>query len=61
MRMKEFLCNLKMVNDLAQQCIRDIQENSNLAMEPQYQEDILIVGMDHREVFKNLRKRALAV
>ena len=58
--MKEFLCNLKMVSDLAQQCIRGIQENSNLAMEPQYQEDILIVGMDHREVFKNLRKRALA-
>ena len=60
MRMKNCLRDLKVVNDLAERCIKDIQEYTNLAKDSQYQEDILIVATDHRGIFQDLRKRALA-
>ena len=59
-RMKNCLKDLKVVNDLAERCIKDIQEYANLAKDSQYQEDILIVATDHRGIFQNLRKQALA-
>ena len=60
-RMKACLCDLKVVNELAERCIKDISEYADLAKDSQYREDILIVATDHREVFQDLRKRALAV
>ena len=60
-RMKACLRDLKVVNDLAERCIKDIQEYADLAKDSQYREDILIVATDHRGVFQDLRKRALAV
>ena len=52
---------LKAVNDLAERCIKDIQEYADLAKDSQYQEDILIVATDHRAAFQDLTKRALAM
>ena len=52
---------LKVVNDLAERCIKDIQEYADLAKDSRYQEDILVVASDHRGIFQDLRKQALAV
>ena len=60
-RMKNCLEDLKVVNDLAERCIKDIQEYADLAKDSQYQEDILIVATDHRAAFQDLSKRALAM
>ena len=49
------------MNDLAGQCIKYIQQYVDLTKDSQNTEDILIVTTDHRGVFKDLRKGALAV
>ena len=59
-RMKAIIKDLKVVNDLAERCIKDIQEYADLAKDSKYREDILIVATDHRGVFQDLRKGALA-
>ena len=59
--MKESQCDLKVVNDLANPCIKDIQEYVDLAKGSQSEKDILIVAADHRGVFKDLRESELAV
>jgi hypothetical protein len=58
-RMKECVKDLKVVNDLAERCIKDIQEYADLANDSKYREDILLVVSDHRGVFQDLRKQAL--
>ena len=60
-RMKNCLEDLKVVNDLAERCIKDIQEYADLAKDSQYKEDILIVATDHRAAFQDLSKRALSM
>ena len=47
-KMKKCIMDLKVVNDTAERCIKDIQEYANLAKYSQYQEDILLVRTDHR-------------
>ena len=51
--------DLKVVNDLAERCIKDIQEYANIAKDSDRREDILLVVSDHRGVFQDLRKQAL--
>ena len=60
-KMKEFQCDLKVVNDLANPCIKDIQEYVDLTKGCQCEKDMLIVAADHRGVFKDLRKSELTV
>ena len=60
MRMKGCLKDLKVVNDLAERCAKDIKEYGNQKRDYQYQEDIMIVHKDHLGIFKDLRKQALA-
>ena len=55
-RMKDCLSSLKIVNNLAEPCIKYFQEYADLVKGSQYQEDILIVAKDYRGVFKDLRK-----
>lgn len=43
MRIKGSLHVLKVVNDLAEQCVKDIQEYADLAKDSHYQQDIPIV------------------
>ena len=58
-RMKNCVQDIKVVNDLAERCIKNIQEYADLAKDSKYQEDILLVASDHRGVFQDLRKQAL--
>ena len=58
--MKAIIKELKVVNDLTERCIKDIQMYADLAKNLQYQEDILIIATYHRGVFQGLRKEALA-
>ena len=58
-RMRDILRDLKVVNDPAERCIKDIQEYCDLTMDPTYKEDILVVATDQRDIFQDLRKDAL--
>ena len=57
--MLKVLKDLKVVNELAERCIQDIEVFANAAKDSQYREDILLVVSDHRGVFQDLRKQAL--
>ena len=58
-RMKTCVSDLKVVNDVAERCIKDIQEYADAAKDSKYQDDILLVATDHRGIFQDLRKEAL--
>lgn len=58
-RMRLFLSDLKVVNDLAERCIKDIQEYADIAKDSTYRDAILLVASDHRGVFQDLRKQSL--
>ena len=58
--MEAIIKDLKVVNDLEEHCIKDIQEFADLAKDSQYREDILIVTTDHKGVFQDLQKGLLA-
>ena len=57
---KTLLKDLKVVNDPAERCIKDIQEYCNRTIDPSYRVDILLVATDHRGVFQDMRKQNLA-
>ena len=57
--MTKFLKDWKVVNDLAERCIKDIQDYVHLAKDSTYREDILFVVSNHCEVFQDLWKQAL--
>ena len=57
--MRDLVRDLKVVNDLAERCIKDIQEYANLAKDSVHRDNILLVVSDHRGVFQDLRKQAL--
>ena len=54
-RVKDYLRDLKVVNDLPERCIKYIQEFVDLAKDSHYQEDILIVAKNNWGIFKDLR------
>ena len=58
--MKDTIKDLKVVNDAAERCIKDITEYRDWAQDTQHPEDILIVVNDHKDVFQLLRREALA-
>lgn len=60
-RMELFLRDLKVVNDLAERCVKDITEYRNMARDPEHRDDILMVTSDHRKVFRDIRKQGLNV
>ena len=53
------LKDLKVVNDLAERCIKDIQQYADLSKDSAHRDNILLVVSDHRGVFQDLRKQAL--
>ena len=59
LRLREVLLDLKVVNDLAERCVKDVQDYAKLARDSKYREDILMVVSDHRGVFQDLRKQSL--
>ena len=58
-RMETFLLDLKVVNDLAERCVSDVQNYKDMAKDSEHGNEILIVAGDHRGVFQDLRKQAL--
>ncbi len=56
----EFLKDPNVCNDCAECCIKDITEYADAAQDSAHCENILIVANDHRDVFQELRKDALA-
>ena len=59
--MKKCIMDLKVVNDTAERCIKDIQEHANLAKDSQYQEDILLVATDHTPRISGFKKASTAI
>ena len=58
-RMSNFIRDLKVVNDLAERCVKDIQDYKNTANDAVHRDEILTVASDHRGVFQDLRKQSL--
>ena len=59
-RAKDFLSDLKVVNDAAERCNKDVTEYADMARDSAHRENILLVVNDHRGVFQELRREALA-
>ena len=59
LRLREVLLDLKVVNDLADRCAKNLQDYAKLARDSRYRKDILMVVNDHRGVFQDLRKQSL--
>ncbi len=59
-RIGSFIQDLSVVNDVAERCIKDITEYAEMARDSAHREKILLVVNDHREVFQDLRRDALA-
>ena len=57
--MRKVLKDLKVVNDLAEQCVKDIEEYANLTKDSAHRDNILLVVSEQRGVFQDLRKNAL--
>ena len=51
---------LTVVNDGAERCVRAITDFAQATGDSIYQEDILLIGNSHQEVFQDLQKAALA-
>ena len=51
-----FLKDLKVVNDAAERCIKDVTDYRDIAQDSQYREDILLVVNDYRHVIHELIK-----
>ena len=60
LRLQSFLSDLEVVNDAAERCIKDIQDYRNVANDSIHREEVLLVVNDHRDVFQDLRRQALA-
>ena len=58
-RVGEFLKHLAVVNDTAEQCIKDITEYAYITKDGLYMEDLLLCVNDYRYVFQDLRKEAM--
>ena len=59
-RVRDWLKELKVVNDCAERCIKDITEYANAAQDSQHRDNILLVVEDHRFVMKDITRDGLA-
>ena len=57
---EQFVLGLTVVNDGAERCVCTITDFAQATGDYIYQEDILLIGNSHREVFQDLQKAALA-
>ena len=58
--MRNFHTDLKVVNNAAERCIKDIQKYRGSARDSIHREKVLLVVNDHRDVFQDLRRQALS-
>ena len=57
--MQHLVYDLKVVNDLAERCVKDVEDYVNASKDPEHRDNILLVATDHRGLFKDLKKSAL--
>ena len=57
--MLRVLKDLKVVNDLAERCIKDIQEYADLSKDSAHRNNILLVVSDHRGVFQDFGQKKI--
>ena len=57
---EQFVQGLTVVNDGAERCVCTITDFAQATGDSIYQEDILLIGNSHQEVFQDLQKAALA-
>ena len=53
------LVSMKVVNDLAEICIKDVQEYSQCTTQSDYLEDLLVMAINKRGLYSNLNKSSL--
>ena len=58
-KMKHLLMDLKVVNDLAERCVKDVEDYANASKDPEHRDNILLVATDHRGLFQDIRKGSL--
>ena len=57
---EQFVWGLTVVNDRAERCVHAITDFAQATGDSIYQEEILLIGNSHQEVFQDLQKAALA-
>ena len=57
---EQFVRGITVVNDGAESCVHAITDFAQATGDSIYQEDILLIGNSHQEVFQDLQKVALA-
>ena len=60
-RMQTFLQDLKVVNDLAERCVKDVQDYKDMTKDSKHRDEIIIVATDYRGVIKDTRKKSIAM
>ena len=58
-KMSDMMHDLKVVNDLAERCVKDIEEYANATKDVEHRDNVLLVATDHRGIFQDLRKQSL--
>ena len=59
-RIKTYLKDLKVVNDIAEQCIKDITEYADMVKDSVHRDEVLLNVMEHRGQFKDITRQGLA-
>ena len=57
--MRAWLRNLKVVNDCAERCIKDITEYANVCRDSVHRDNIILVVEDHRFVLRDITREGL--
>lgn len=57
--MQNLLFDLKVVNDLAERCVKDVEDFANASKDPEHRDNVILVATDHRGLFKDLKKSSL--
>ena len=60
LRIHEWLRDLKVVNDCAERCIKDITEYANVCKDSVHRDEIIMVVEDHRFVLQDITRDGLA-
>ena len=60
LRIGGWLCDLKVVNDCVERCIKDITEYANVCKDSEHRDEIILVFEDHRFVLRDITRVGLA-
>ena len=45
--MQNLLFDLKVVNDLAERCVKDVEDFANASKDPEHRDNVILVATDH--------------